>query len=479
MSALARACVSIAALGFALVAGCVENTTSICNTTMKAQCIQANLKVLSQHICQTQDWELRVQFTNVDLSPFATINFTLSQASSKASLPIVLQKDSQAGLYKATVKQSDLKPFRSGSAIFSVSDEAAFGEHRIDINSLFNLKKVTQEYVDPGTVGADGKPAIGSFPWPERVGVRPDGSLVVLDEGVSSATGHTAWRVLNLRFDPTKELAVTPTFLFNGASLADNQLTFAVDFNAQRLIAISEFGAAASAVNNCSGTEADINKCVNQCDTADTMFTSLMKRNYKAFAAHPREPFIAYVNDAGYLMSALLPDPATITKVSWKSNLPPPATPALRQVLLSMGQLNAANQDAPSLLAAYQDPAAMSLTLAAYRFNTAGDGSLVPDVAMTKSLSQPGLVGIKAVDALAVGDLDGDQLDELVFVRAGRIYGLSNLGGSSFCADELGAAPAEVTAMAVADINGDGRNDLVVISKLAKTVTAFLNHPNP
>ena len=122
--------------------------------------------------------------------------------------------------------------------------------------------------------------------------------------------------------------------------------------------------------------------------------------------------------------------------------------------------------------------AAMTLTLAAFRFNTSGDGSLVADMATTTALAQPGLVGTKPVNALAVGDLDGDNLDELVFVRAGKIVGLNNLGGGSFCADELGAAPAEVTAMAIGDINGDHRNDLVVISKLAKTVTAYLNYPN-
>src|SRR3569832_1633556 len=165
---------SIAALGFGLVAGCSENVLSRCSSTNKAQCIPANLKVLSPRICQTQDWELRVQFTNVDLSSFATIKFTLNQPSSKASLPIALQKDTAAGSYKATVKQADLKPFRTGSATLSVSDESAFGEHKIDINSLFNLKKITQEYVDPGTVGTNGKPVLDNFPWPERVGVRPD-----------------------------------------------------------------------------------------------------------------------------------------------------------------------------------------------------------------------------------------------------------------------------------------------------------------
>lgn len=220
MSQLARACVSIAAIGCGLTVSCTKNTLNVCDTTNKGQCTAENLKVLSPRLCQTQDWALRAYFANIDLNAFATIPASLDQAASKASLPIVLRKDTQVGVYSATVKQASLQPFRGGSATLSVDNEPGFGSQKITINRLFNPKKVTQDYVDPGTVGIDGKPTIGTFPWPERVGVSPDGGVVVLNEGVDIASGYRAWKVLHLQYDKAKELSIMPTFLFGGARLA-------------------------------------------------------------------------------------------------------------------------------------------------------------------------------------------------------------------------------------------------------------------
>ena len=199
-----------------------------------------------------------------------------------------------------------------------------------------------------------------------------------------------------------------------------------------------------------------------------------MHHDYISLFVHPQNPFIAYVDSMGNLLSATLPDRSTMAKIAWSKPIAPPQ-PNPAQVLLGMGNLNSASQPVPSLLAAYQE--ASSLTPVAYLFSSSGDGSLVSDGPTTKALVSPALLGTKPIQALALGDLDGDSVDDIAFVRDGRLQVLSNLGGGSYCPEALADAPAEVTAMAIGDINADGRKDLVLISKKAKTVTAYLNHP--
>ena len=476
MSALERAYLPIAALSLGLSLSCAGDSSSQCPSSLpSSQCMSSNIMVLTPRICSTQDWALKVKFIN-DPGTFQAITATLRQSPGTFALPIVLKRDPADSSFNAVVKKATLPQKMTGVSTFlEVDKEPSYGKAPISINSLFSLTRTTKDYVDPGTTEMDGTASPGTFPWPERVGVRTDGSIVVLNEGVELTTLATAWKILNLRYDSTNELAIKPAFFFNFTnSYTTASYPFSVEVNANNLLVISDLQMKAANLLSCTGTESSTAGCVGLCNPAmaGTSFASLLHRDYKSLFVHPQAPWIAYADAQGNLLTAGLPDRTTMNKIAWASPVSPPQ-PGPAQVLLGMGNLSTTDQPVPSLLAAYQSTSAV--TPVAYLFNSSLDGSLVPDMPTTKALGSPELLGTKPIQGLVIGDLDGDKLDDIVFVRDGKVQVLNNLGGGSYCPDVLADAPAEVTGLAVGDINADGRKDVVLISKLAKAVTAYLN----
>jgi hypothetical protein len=86
----------------------------------------------------------------------------------------------------------------------------------------------------------------------------------------------------------------------------------------------------------------------------------------------------------------------------------------------------------------------------------------------------------KAPRALAVGDIDGDQHDDLVVVSdvSNDVSILLNRGDGSFQPPIAYAAGTTPSAVAVGDLNGDGRPEIVVASADQTMVRVFPNGGN-
>jgi hypothetical protein len=88
-------------------------------------------------------------------------------------------------------------------------------------------------------------------------------------------------------------------------------------------------------------------------------------------------------------------------------------------------------------------------------------------------------VGTKAITgltALAIGDVDGDGLDDIVAAQGTNIVVLSIDGTTVTSAQVLSSLSAMVDAVAVGDVTGDGKPDLVVGQKAGAMLSVFINH---
>lgn len=137
-----------------------------------------------------------------------------------------------------------------------------------------------------------------------------------------------------------------------------------------------------------------------------------------------------------------------------------------------MGTLNTA--ESPSLLVAYED--ASSLQISAYKFN----GSSGLDLDTTTAASLMTAIGTIPLQAMAMGDLDGDGLDDFVFVRNQQLTVVLNQS-PNWCLDYQVDLPApglaNVNGIAVGEISGDSSQDIVLISSVDQKVTAYINGP--
>src|SRR5439155_755754 len=82
---------------------------------------------------------------------------------------------------------------------------------------------------------------------------------------------------------------------------------------------------------------------------------------------------------------------------------------------------------------------------------------------------------------VAVGDLDGDGRPDLVTANTGgnNVSVLLGRGDGTFAAQQAAPAPARGLrpfAVAVADVNGDGRRDLITANKGDSTVSVLLGN---
>jgi hypothetical protein len=102
-------------------------------------------------------------------------------------------------------------------------------------------------------------------------------------------------------------------------------------------------------------------------------------------------------------------------------------------------------------------------------FYGAGDGTF----------AAPVLVPIShTYSALAVADVNGDSKPDLILSNSGGISIIRNLGSRNFSPEDHYVAGASIGSVSVADVNRDGYPDLVVADDPGATVAILLNQPS-
>ena len=106
------------------------------------------------------------------------------------------------------------------------------------------------------------------------------------------------------------------------------------------------------------------------------------------------------------------------------------------------------------------------------RFNLEVDGT-------TPGFNQDRSDGITAPGAAAMADLNGDGIDDLIVANSGGndILVYLGLGNNEFAPPRAFYTGTDPVAVEVADVNGDGRPDVIVTNEGSNDVSIFLNDP--
>lgn len=196
----------------------------------------------------------------------------------------------------------------------------------------------------------------------------------------------------------------------------------------------------------------DVYSNINQ--VALTQVSSLAVSRYSTLVAVAGEgidgPLRAFVLPAPLANDSY---PVAITGLSGK---------AVKQVAL--GALT--ETSSTDLVAAHAD--GLSVFLAQQ-----GPSRLVLDSTLSGLLS--GTLNGAALAAMALGDVDGDGLDDLITLQGTSLQVLTIERRTVTATPLLSGEPLPVDALAIGDVSGDGRADLVVASKADASVTVFIN----
>jgi hypothetical protein len=97
----------------------------------------------------------------------------------------------------------------------------------------------------------------------------------------------------------------------------------------------------------------------------------------------------------------------------------------------------------------------------------------------TGSLSLHGSYAADPAIGMATGDLNGDGIPDLAMIQATELQILTGVGDGTFSHNRFLPTPFPPasfwpTSMAIADLNGDGKADIVLTNPLADTLTIFL-----
>lgn len=192
--------------------------------------------------------------------------------------------------------------------------------------------------------------------------------------------------------------------------------------------------------------------------------------------------FVAYVGNDGLLKMYQTPMggtpndlmPVTVT------NPPMPAKRTQAAIVLDL------NIEPSSMMPLRSDILAVKVdgTVETY-LQTKGAGitvaldSSVATIAVTGAESLASLLnrpGQGVVDVLASGDIDGDGTDDIAVVRGDTVTLLLNQSYNGY--KTLGAdikAPWAINAIAIGDVNNDGKADIVMANTLASSIAVYLS----
>jgi hypothetical protein len=76
---------------------------------------------------------------------------------------------------------------------------------------------------------------------------------------------------------------------------------------------------------------------------------------------------------------------------------------------------------------------------------------------------------------MAMGDVDQDGLDDLVFGQNLQIMQIASEGSGTFTKNLFMGIGTAADALAVGDVNGDGKPDLIVGQKAASLLVVYPN----
>ncbi len=157
--------------------------------------------------------------------------------------------------------------------------------------------------------------------------------------------------------------------------------------------------------------------------------------------------------------------PAPLSNDSFPVTLTGLRPKTVKQVAL--GRLT--DTSGPDLVAAHTDG------LSVFLGNPAGKGpsSLVLDSTLSGLLS--GTLNGAALTAMAIGDVDGDGLDDLITLQGTSLQVLTIEGRTVTTTPLLSGESLAIDALTIGDVSGDGRADLVVASKSSASLTVFIN----
>lgn len=178
-----------------------------------------------------------------------------------------------------------------------------------------------------------------------------------------------------------------------------------------------------------------------------------------------------YVESAGSIRMALQPMPGENLRTEDFKPVPNMGNPSGRQ-WLAFGSL--LESDKPTLLSLSLDAGQTFSSVQLFRISSDGSTTEVPGSNLNELLKD------LKVGALAVGPLNNDDYADIVYSVGGTIYFLLNQGSGKFVKDPSYSLPdsstnSAISSLAIGDLNGDMRPDLVVAREFQKKVTVFLN----
>jgi hypothetical protein len=200
---------------------------------------------------------------------------------------------------------------------------------------------------------------------------------------------------------------------------------------------------------------------------------------------------LAYADKMGKVYVNNFTDATTMLPISsWKLLSQPTPVPSggWTRVLLSFGKIVSAVSD--DLLVVYQNPDDKKQVIHVYSQVMSGTPMLEIELSssLTASITNQ-MTQMELIDAVAVGDLDDNKLDDVVYAAGSSIYHVRNfvhpasmkyyfLKAPMQNSATLTAPNAKINSLAVGKVNPvglTGFNDIVAASALDQSIHVFIN----